>query len=180
MISLMLIQCTFLAASLSMSNGCLSKNLFNVALYIPPMGLNVGFFIIHLFFSMLKGSKVSHVPLCVHIWLPTSTAFPIFWSGYCVYRFNILLGGCGICIDLKFSEAISRSCVLCCSLASMKGRKLGKGSGGHMEADWDSWGSFISRLLGSNISEAVKGVEIYHVTNMPSTTNALCSVGLVI
>ena len=36
-----------------------------------------------------------------------------------------------------------------------------------MEADWASWGSFISRLLGSNISEAVKGVEIYHVTNMP-------------
>ena len=29
-------------------------------------------------------------------------------------------------------------------------------------------GSFISRLLGSNISEAVKGVEIYHVTNMPT------------
>ena len=57
--------------------------------------------------------------------------------------------------------------------AAMEGRKLGKGSGGHMEADWASWGSFISRLLGSNISEAVKGVEIYHVTNMPLTTTTV-------
>ena len=148
------------------------------------MGLKVGFFImlaaaaaIHLFifpasffFNVESWQSLLCAPanMCVYVHLPTSTAFPIFWSGYCVYRFNILLGGCGICIDLKFSEAISRSCVLCCSLASMKGRKLGKGSGGHMEADWASWGSFISRLLGSNISEAVKGVEIYHVTNMPT------------
>ena len=94
----------------------------------------------------------------------TSTAFSNLLVRI-VYRFNILLGGCGICIDLKFSEAISHICVLCCY--AMEGRKLGKGSGGHMEADWASWGSFISRLLGSNISEAVKGVEIYHVTNMP-------------
>ena len=97
-----------------------------------------------------------------------------------VSRFNILLRGCGICIDLKFSEAISRSCVLC----SFEG----KGARGNLVATWKQpavgrptrrpvgpanglelgWGSFISRLLGSNISEAVKGVEIYHVTNMPT------------
>ena len=44
--------------------------------------------------------------------LETSTAFSNLLVRI-VYRFNILLGGCGICIDLKFSEAISRSCVLC-------------------------------------------------------------------
>ena len=90
-------------------------------------------------------------------------------------RFNILLRGCGICIDLKFSEAISRSCVLC----SFEGKE----ARGNLVATWrqqvwsagraGKWariwlGSFISRLLGSNISEAVKGVEIYHVTNMPT------------
>ena len=43
--------------------------------------------------------------------LETSTAFSNLLVRI-VYRFNILLGGCGICIDLKFSEAISRICVL--------------------------------------------------------------------
>ena len=64
-----------------------------------------------------------------------------------VSRFNILLRGCGICIDLKFSEAISRSCVLCsferkeargnlvATWRQQTGRPVGPANG--LEFGWD-------------------------------------------
>ena len=62
-----------------------------------------------------------------------------------VSRFNILLRGCGICIDLKFSEAISRSCVLC----SFEGKE----ARGNLVATWRQQAVGRSgRQMGSNLA----------------------------